>query len=453
MDVRANRGVAPVARASRRLGAWAAPPQTTRRSRPRRACSIRWSAITSRRSGPRRLASMSVTSCRGLSRRSSGGFSAAASSPAGSRGFAVDSAGSIAWWRFPVRAGPSVRVAAAGGSPSARRISSMTCFRSCPCGNGSSVCRIACGMCSRGDHVLCRAVSGVFVRAVLGLLRRARARTGVRGRRGGAVAIIQRFGAALNLNVPRPCGRARWRLCRGAGALQFHEAPPPTDDEMDRLLRTIDRQIHRLLARRGVPDDLGEGSAADWWREEAPVLAGIAGASVHGRRALGERAGASVRRCRALAELLALSPSRRGPCHARGNGFDLHAAVFVPPRDRARLERLCRYALRPPIATDRIAPDRRRAGGARAAAPLGGRDDTAALRAGGVARTAGSAHRRSRGSISCCITASSARDRRGDLACGRASPTHRSSRARARTTWSRPPRRPSRCVRTGCGRS
>lgn len=138
------------------------------------------------------------------------------------------------------------------------------------------------------------------------------------------------------------------------GILQFHEAPPPTDDEMDRLLRTIDRRVNRLLARRGVPDDLGEGSAADRWREEAPVLAGIAGASVQGRRALGERAGASVRRCGASAELLALSPSGRGPCHARGNGFDLHAAVVVPPRDRARLERLCRYALRPPIATDRL---------------------------------------------------------------------------------------------------
>ena len=42
------------------------------------------------------------------------------------------------------------------------------------------------------------------------------------------------------------------------------------------------------------------------------------------------------------------------PVTPRGNGFDLHAAVVVPPRDRARLERLCRYALRPPIATDRL---------------------------------------------------------------------------------------------------
>jgi hypothetical protein len=84
------------------------------------------------------------------------------------------------------------------------------------------------------------------------------------------------------------------------------------------------------------------------------VLAGIAGASVQGRRALGERAGAAARRRGASPELLALAPSGRGPCHARGNGFDLHAAVVVPPRDRARLERLCRYALRPPIAADRL---------------------------------------------------------------------------------------------------
>ncbi len=51
------------------------------------------------------------------------------------------------------------------------------------------------------DHALCRAVSGVFVRAVLGWLRRRARQAGVPGGRGGAVAIIQRFGAALSLNV------------------------------------------------------------------------------------------------------------------------------------------------------------------------------------------------------------------------------------------------------------
>jgi len=35
-------------------------------------------------------------------------------------------------------------------------------------------------------------------------------------------------------------------------------------------------------------------------------------------------------------------------------GFDLHANLVVPARDRQRLERLCRYALRPAIAQDRL---------------------------------------------------------------------------------------------------
>ena len=40
------------------------------------------------------------------------------------------------------------------------------------------------------------------------------------------------------------------------GSLRFSEAMPPTNDEMDRLLQAIDRRVHRLLARRGVLDDL-----------------------------------------------------------------------------------------------------------------------------------------------------------------------------------------------------
>jgi len=42
------------------------------------------------------------------------------------------------------------------------------------------------------------------------------------------------------------------------------------------------------------------------------------------------------------------------PCSATVAGFSLHAAVCVPARDRKRLERLCRYAARPPLATERL---------------------------------------------------------------------------------------------------
>jgi hypothetical protein len=204
------------------------------------------------------------------------------------------------------------------------------------------------------DHSQCRAVVGVFMRAVLGYLRRqARERRDVLNGRGGAVTIIQRFGAALNLNVHIHALVLDGVYAEdGTGGLQFHPALAPTDEEMDDLVCTIERRIGRLLARRGVAD--GGEHGPDRWAEEAPVLAGIADAAVQGRGAFGPRAGAEVRRCGSSPELLALSTSIRGPWHARQNGFDLHAAVVVPWRDRARLERVCRYAMRPPVAHDRI---------------------------------------------------------------------------------------------------
>jgi len=51
------------------------------------------------------------------------------------------------------------------------------------------------------DHDLCRAVVGVYMRAVLGWLRGRARWGGVADGRGSAVAIVQRFGGALNLNV------------------------------------------------------------------------------------------------------------------------------------------------------------------------------------------------------------------------------------------------------------
>jgi hypothetical protein len=39
---------------------------------------------------------------------------------------------------------------------------------------------------------------------------------------------------------------------------------------------------------------------------------------------------------------------------ARRDGFDLHAGVTVRGDDRERLEQLCRYLLRQPIAQERL---------------------------------------------------------------------------------------------------
>ncbi|HEV2056260.1 MAG TPA: transposase, partial [Methylomirabilota bacterium] len=83
-----------------------------------------------------------------------------------------------------------------------------------------------------------------------------------------------------------------------------------------------------------------------------PVLAGLASASVQGRVALGPRAGARVRRLGGEPNLGHVTS--RGPRQAQLDGFDLHANVWVPPNDRARLEQLGRSLLRPPLAQDRL---------------------------------------------------------------------------------------------------
>src|SRR3989475_6948181 len=201
------------------------------------------------------------------------------------------------------------------------------------------------------NHALCRAVLGVAVRAVLGFYRRRAARTGVRDGRSGAVTVIQRFGGGLQLNVHFHTLLLDGVFAEGEdGSLDFHAAEPPSDEEVARLLATIYRRVQRLLARRGL--DVDDPPDVDPLAEESPALAGISNASIQGRIALGPRAGARV--LQLGREPDAPWVTSRGPCQAHLEGFDLHANITVGADDRAGLERLSRYVLRPPVAQDRI---------------------------------------------------------------------------------------------------
>ena len=75
-------------------------------------------------------------------------------------------------------------------------------------------------------------------------------------------------------------------------------------------------------------------------------------ASVRQRVAIGRRAGAPVLRFGDASPVRADPPMRRR--HARLGGFDLHANTSVRAKNRRKLERLCRYLLRPPVAEDRL---------------------------------------------------------------------------------------------------
>lgn len=167
------------------------------------------------------------------------------------------------------------------------------------------------------------------------------------------MVVIQRFGGALNLNVHfHALVLDGVFVPTGDGTLGFRPLGRLTTLDVEEVLATIEPLIARRFHRRGLSADAEETGATDAWADEAPVLAGLAAASVQGTVGLGPRRGARPSRVGAALEWVeAPTP---GPCHARANGFSLHAALVVPAGQRDRLERVCRYILRAPVAVERL---------------------------------------------------------------------------------------------------
>jgi hypothetical protein len=171
---------------------------------------------------------------------------------------------------------------------------------------------------------------------------------GVSDARGGGVAVIQRFGGSVNLNVHVHALALDGVFARTAGGhLRFHAAPPPTPIDTAEILATIVPRVRRLLARHGLDDD----ASADPVGSDAPLLADWAAASVEGLE-IDDAARQRPRRLGVPREPVA-APDPVA-CHTRAEGFDLHAGVRVPAGHRDRLEHLCRYALRPPLGEERL---------------------------------------------------------------------------------------------------
>jgi hypothetical protein len=139
---------------------------------------------------------------------------------------------------------------------------------------------------------------------------------------------------------------------RTQGQLEFHAAMPPSDAAVTQVLAAVRHRVRRLLAHRGLEPDAAELDPLDGLAEVSPILAQILSASVQGRVALGHPAGTPVGRLGGAPP--APATSARGLRQTHLDGFDLHANVQVPPNDRARLEHLCRYLLRPPLVQDRV---------------------------------------------------------------------------------------------------
>jgi len=188
------------------------------------------------------------------------------------------------------------------------------------------------------DAGLLREVCRVFTaRLSQQLRRRAKRHHGrptVSGMHAGVITVVQRFRSDLGLYVHLHC-----LVADGVFEEVVHEEadaegerpapvflslPEPTDEDLVAVLRAVasDRRLAEHI-------DLGEKD----------VDAGISACVQLGLATVSPQAG---------------SPRRAAKLNVHAFGMNLHAATTVDGRDRKQLERLSRYLLRPPFATDAI---------------------------------------------------------------------------------------------------
>lgn len=191
-------------------------------------------------------------------------------------------------------------------------------------------------------------VLAIFTRIVSNWIVKCARRCGVEGKT-GAITFVQRFGGAVNLNVHLHSLLLDGVYFDDDGEQKFFPIPGPTDHDVAVLVQRIRNRVVRYLSKRGYTiDDFSE----DPFAFEQPVMAALFGASIQNRIAVGERAGQKVRRIGHDASI--------GDVYRIGNrcavcdGFSLHANVKIEGRDRDKLEKLCRYTARPPIALERL---------------------------------------------------------------------------------------------------
>ena len=162
----------------------------------------------------------------------------------------------------------------------------------------------------------------------------------------GAVMFVQRFDSALRLNVHAHTlvldGGYVWQN----GKLVFHALSEVAEEDVRWVAKRCWQRIEKILKRYGKDPESGE---PDPIAESEPFLAEVYGHAISGF---------------GTARIVDESDDS----HASGKtlvaqvgGINVHAERVIDGRDRPQLERLCRYALRPPIAQDRLSllPDGR----------------------------------------------------------------------------------------------
>ena len=135
------------------------------------------------------------------------------------------------------------------------------------------------------------------------------------------------------------------------GALVFHPLPSLDDSDLADLLQVIRVRVLGYLERRAVIENPTEFTVlGDTLAEREPALAQLAAAAISGLAPAGPE-----HRCRPPITLRGqLGVQVSAPLSVAELGFSLHAATTATADDTRGREALLRYALRPPIAQQRL---------------------------------------------------------------------------------------------------
>ncbi len=170
----------------------------------------------------------------------------------------------------------------------------------------------------------------------------------------GSITVIQRFGSACNLNV-----HFHSLLLDGAyvthpdGRFEFIEIFNICTKEVQTVLKKIQARMVRHLQKRGLLARSEADGGGDQSVDESTLMTQVQGASVLYKISQGKNAGKKIRK---VGSFGAPGEEAFPAAHLSAllGGFSLHASVFIANEHRDRLQQLCKYLLRPPIAENRL---------------------------------------------------------------------------------------------------
>jgi hypothetical protein len=141
------------------------------------------------------------------------------------------------------------------------------------------------------------------------------------------------------------------------GSLVFHPLPAPTQAEVADVARRTAARIEQVLRKHGrsIDPELADDDPHPVDLDD-PALAACYAAAARGVGITGDRAGQPTLRLifpDDVPDRTVCASDTNEPV-AEVRGVNVHAKQVVDGRDRARLKRLCKYIMRPPLAQDRL---------------------------------------------------------------------------------------------------